>query len=54
MLIQEDQIIYSPFLVANPEMMPAKNSVKCEGQPLVPGEDDIFCSKEVIAVVVIS
>ena len=54
MLIQEDQIIYSPFLVANPEMMPTEISVKCEGQPSVLGEDDIFCSKEVTAVVVIS
>ena len=54
MLIQEDQIIYSPFLVANPEMMPAEISMKCQGQPSIPGEDDIFHSKEVIIVVVIS
>ena len=50
MLIQEDQIIYSPFLVANSEMMPTKISVKCEGQPFVLGEDDIFYNKEVISV----
>ena len=36
MPIQEDHIIYYPFLVANPEMMPAEILVKCEGQPLVP------------------
>ena len=54
MLIQEDQIIYSPFLVANPEMIPIEISVKCEGQPSVLGEDDLFCSKEVTAVGFIS
>ena len=54
MLIHEDHIIYSPFLVNNPKMMPAEISVKCEGQPSVPGEDDIFHNKEVIAFFVIS
>ena len=54
MLIQEDQIIYSPFLVANPEMMPAEISMKCEGQPSVLGEYYLFHNKEVIIVAAIS